>query len=138
MIETNNSKERVIGSELLLAIMLVVPILSALGLATMLLEYLNVFPIFTEFDDIGNAIDDSIYGPDISLSKLFSWFPQAFFCFESRHLLLGIALIQHAPKLPASNRTSVIWFGLYAVDWEPSDTFVTSKAVIEQSDKTDH
>ncbi|MGJ8651686.1 MAG: hypothetical protein ACSHX8_00300 [Opitutaceae bacterium] len=51
----------------------------------------------------------------------------AFITFSFIHLILGVALLQNLKEQKNGHRAAIIWFGCYALDWDPLESFKDEK-----------
>jgi hypothetical protein len=115
--EENSLRERVLLSDQILGFMLVLPIMMAVTIAFGLIES------FARLNDFFSELNESLEMESIgtNLFETISFIPTCFMLFCLLHLFLGLALLQHTSGLKAGERAYVLWFGLYALDWTPSD-----------------
>lgn len=115
--EANRLHGRVMMSEQFLGFMLALPIFMALTIAFGLMES------FAALNDFFGELYDSfaVDGVRTNIFETLTFIPSCFMLFCLLHLFLGIALLQHTRGLKEGDRAKVLWFGLYALDWNPED-----------------
>jgi len=115
-IEENELNSKVVCIEQLLAFMKALPIIFVI---------LIVFGVVDSFTNISGSPD---YDMQERLIETIYMIPECFFATSLLQLLAGIALLQHTQGLKKGERASVLWFGLYALDWKPSDYLRTDES----------
>ena len=115
--ERNDLRGQVMLSEQFIGFMLALPIIMAATVISGLIEsfaklndHFAQLNEFFEFEPLGTNIFETL-----------SIFPYCFMLFCLLHLFLGVALLQHTHGLKEGERAKVLWFGLYALDWNPEN-----------------